>query len=102
MALSFTAAVVISGVSGPYARASVGFRCLGVFATSLLWLKVVGAIKVFSVKLATFVYSLSIIMTDILDFALILILISKSHAVNFIVESEFFKWLTSHNRNPYR
>ena len=83
LALSFTAALVISGASGSYVRDSIGFRCLGAFTTSLLWLKVVGAIKVFSVKLATFVYSLSIIMTDILDFALILVMMMLMFAGMF-------------------
>eukprot|EP00613_Pedinella_sp_CCMP2098_P042777 CAMPEP_0171793340 /NCGR_PEP_ID=MMETSP0991-20121206/67499_1 /TAXON_ID=483369 /ORGANISM="non described non described, Strain CCMP2098" /LENGTH=385 /DNA_ID=CAMNT_0012403587 /DNA_START=21 /DNA_END=1178 /DNA_ORIENTATION=+ len=74
---------LLGGCGGSSVRGSGGFRVLGALGSSFLWVKLMGSIKIFNVKLATFVYSLNIIIRDLADFTLILVMVMLMFACMF-------------------
>jgi len=62
-----------------------GFRVVAAGNTICIWLKLLGTVKVLNIKLATFVYSLNLIMSDLKEFLFVMVSIAAMFASMFLI-----------------
>jgi hypothetical protein len=70
-------------------RTSPGFRIFAAVGSIPMWLKFLGAIRVLNIKLATFIFSLNMIMKDLTEFmivtAVVMVMFAEMH---FIIHAD--------------
>jgi len=76
--------VCIGLAAGPDRDGDV-FRGIAAAGSVFVWMKVLGAIKVLSIKLATFVYALEMIVSDLAEFIVVMLIVVFMFAEMFFI-----------------
>jgi hypothetical protein len=84
--IGFTCSFAVAGMAlSPAIRGESTFRCVAALGSFAVWLKLLATVKVLSIKLATFVYSLNRIVVDLWQFIFVMTAVTCMFATTFHV-----------------